>query len=130
MSSTMAKSSARPKHLNLLQIRLPVPGIVSILHRVSGAILFLMLPLLLWLLQSSLRSPESFAAFQGFMGNPLVKLVLLGLFWGYVHHLLAGVRHLFLDLHMGTELETARASSMVVLAAGIVLTLLLGLRLW
>jgi succinate dehydrogenase / fumarate reductase cytochrome b subunit len=124
----MAKS--RPKHLNLLQIRLPVPGIVSILHRVSGVILFLMLPLMLWLLQSSLSSPEAFAGFQAFMGNPLVKLVLLGLFWGYVHHLLAGVRHLFLDLHIGSELETARASGMVVLAGGIILTLLLGVRLW
>ncbi|MCE2998597.1 MAG: succinate dehydrogenase, cytochrome b556 subunit [Betaproteobacteria bacterium] len=128
MSSIMAKS--RPKHLNLLQIRLPVPGIVSILHRISGAILFLLLPLLLWLLQASLQSAESFARFQSLMAHPLAKLVLLGLFWGYAHHLLAGLRHLLLDLHIGTELETARASSMVVLAGGIVLTLALGLQIW
>lgn len=128
MSSTVAKP--RPKHLNLIQIRLPVPGIVSIMHRVSGAVLFLMLPLLLWLLQSSLQSPESFARFQSFVAYPLVKLVLLGLFWGYAHHLLAGVRHLFLDLHIGAELETARASSIVVLAGAIILTLAVGVRVW
>ncbi len=128
MSSTVAKT--RPKHLNLVTIRLPVPGIVSIMHRVSGAVLFLMLPLLLWLFQSSLQSPESFAAFHSVVSNPLMKLFLLALLWGYLHHLLAGVRHLFLDLHIGAELETARASSIVVLIGAIVLTLAVGVRLW
>jgi succinate dehydrogenase / fumarate reductase, cytochrome b subunit len=128
VSSTVAKS--RPKHLNLIKIRLPVPGIISIMHRVSGAVLFLMLPLLLWLFQSSLQSPESYAALHAVIAHPLMKLVLLGLLWGYLHHLLAGVRHLFLDLHMGAELETARASAIVVLAAGIILTLAVGVRLW
>ncbi len=128
MSSTVAKT--RPKHLNLVTIRLPVPGIVSIMHRVSGAVLFLMLPLLLWLFQSSLQSPESFAAFYAVVSNPLMKLFLLALLWGYLHHLLAGVRHLFLDLHIGAELETARASSLVVLIGAIVLTLAVGVRLW
>lgn len=128
MSSTVAKP--RPKHLNLIAIRLPVPGIVSIMHRVSGAVLFLMLPLLLWLFQSSLQSPESFARFHGVVSHPVMKLVLLGLLWGYLHHLLAGIRHLFLDLHVGAELETARASSVVVLVSAIVLTLVVGVRLW
>lgn len=128
MSSTMAKP--RPKHLNLLQIRLPVPGVVSILHRISGAILFLLLPVLLWLLQFSLQSAQSFAQFQSLLSNPLAKLLLLALFWGYVHHLLAGLRHLFLDLHVGAQLETARASAMAVLAGGIVMTLALGVRIW
>lgn len=128
MSSTVAKT--RPKHLNLVTIRLPVPGIVSIMHRVSGAVLFLMLPLLLWLFQSSLQSPESFAKFHAVVSNPLMKLFLLALLWGYLHHLLAGVRHLFLDLHVGAELETARASSLVVLIGAIVLTLAVGVRLW
>ena len=128
MSSTVAKT--RPKHLNLLVIRLPVAGIVSIMHRVSGAVLFLMLPLLLWLFQSSLQSSESFARFHAVVSNPLMKLFLLALLWGYLHHLLAGVRHLFLDLHIGAELETARASSIVVLISAIVLTLVVGVRLW
>jgi len=128
VSSTVAKP--RPKHLNLIAIRLPVPGIVSIMHRISGAVLFLMLPLLLWLFQTSLQSPESFAKFHAVIVHPVMKLVLLGLLWGYLHHLLAGVRHLFLDLHVGAELETARASSLVVLISAIVLTLLVGVRLW
>lgn len=128
MSSTVAKT--RPKHLNLIVIRLPVAGIVSIMHRVSGAVLFLMLPLLLWLFQSSLQSSESFARFHAVVSNPLMKLFLLALLWGYLHHLLAGIRHLFLDLHIGAELETARASSIVVLVGAIVLTLAVGVRLW
>ena len=127
MSSTVAKT--RPKHLNLIVIRLPVAGIVSIMHRVSGAVLFLMLPLLLWLFQSSLQSSESFARFHAVVSNPLMKLFLLALLWGYLHHLLAGIRHLFLDLHIGAELETARASSIVALVSAIVLTLVVGVRL-
>lgn len=128
MSSTVAKP--RPKHLNLIKIRLPMPGIISIMHRVSGVVLFLMLPLLLWLLQTSLQSPESYGKLHAVVAHPLMKLVLLGLLWGYLHHLLAGVRHLFLDLHVGAELEAARASSIVVLAAGIILALAAGVRLW
>jgi succinate dehydrogenase / fumarate reductase cytochrome b subunit len=128
VASTVAKP--RPKHLNLLQIRLPIAGIVSIMHRVSGAVLFLMLPLLLWLFQASLESPASFAQFRSVVTHPLMKLVLLGLLWGYLHHLFAGMRHLFLDLDLGTELETARLTSIIVLAASIVLTLVLGVALW
>lgn len=128
MSSTVAKP--RPKHLNLMQIRQPLPAIISIMHRISGAVLFLAIPLLLWLFQSTLESPASFAGFQSVMANPLVKIVLLGLLWGYLHHLLAGFRHLFLDLHVGVELETARLTSMIVLAAGIALTLAVGVALW
>lgn len=128
MASTVAKP--RPKHLNLMVIRLPMPGIISIMHRVSGAVLFLMLPLLLWLFQASLESPATFAKFRTVVAYPLMKLLLLGLLWGYLHHLFAGLRHLFLDLDLGTELATARLTSMIVLAAGIVLTLVLGVALW
>lgn len=128
MSSTVAKT--RPKHLNLMVIRLPLPGIISIMHRVSGAVLFLLLPLLLWLFQASLESQSTFAAFRDVVAHPLVKLLLLGLLWGYLHHLFAGLRHLFLDLDLGTELATARLTSGIVLAAGIVLTLAAGVALW
>lgn len=128
MSSTMAKT--RPRHLKLWQIRLPVPGIISILHRMSGAALFLLMPLLLWLFELSLRSPESFARLHAVAAHPLMKLILLGLLWAYLHHLFAGIRHLLLDMHVGTELETARASSMVVLGAAILLTLAVGVKLW
>lgn len=128
MSSTVARK--RPKYLNLLKIRLPVAGIISIMHRVSGAVLFLLIPLLLYLFQMSLQSGMTFMEFQEIVRRPLVKLILLGLLWGYLHHLFAGLRHLFLDLHIGISLETARLTSIVVLVAGIVLTLLVGVRLW
>jgi len=128
VSSTAAKP--RPKHLNLMQIRQPMPAIISIMHRISGAVLFLLIPLLLWLFQASLESVVTFAEFRGVVAHPLVKLVLIGLLWGYLHHLLAGLRHLFLDLDIGTELETARLTSIIVLSAGIVLTLAVGVALW
>ncbi len=128
MSSIVARK--RPKHLNLLQIRLPVAGIISIMHRVSGAVLFLLIPLLLYLFQQSLQSGITYLEFQDIVRRPLVKLILLGLLWGYLHHLFAGLRHLFLDLHIGISLETARLTSVIVLVLGIVLTLLVGVRLW
>ena len=73
----MAIKKKRPKNLDLTMIRLPLPGILSILHRISGAVIFLLLPVLLWLFQSSLTSPETFATFKGVVGNPLVKIILL-----------------------------------------------------
>ena len=91
----------RPKYLNLFEIKLPLPGWVSILHRVSGAGLFLMLPVLIWLLDMSLGSPEQIATFQSVVGHPLVKLVLLGLMWAYLHHFCMGIRILLLDVHVG-----------------------------
>jgi len=128
VSSTVAKP--RPKHLNLLVIRLPLPAIISIMHRISGAVLFLLLPLLLWMFQASLRSPASFDALRAAVAHPLAKLLLIAILWGYLHHLFAGLRHLFLDLDVGTELATARLTSMIVLVAGIALTLGVGVMLW
>ena len=120
----------RPKYLNLLKIRLPLPGWVSILHRISGAALFLFIPFLLWLLQQSLGSAESYEGFKNALANPLVKLVLFGLVWAFLHHFFAGIRYLALDMHLGIELGPARASSTAVLIASILLTLLIGVRLW
>ena len=122
--------TSRPKHLNLMEIRLPLPAFVSILHRVSGAILFLMLPLLLCLLAGSLESPQSFAVFKTWVGHPLMKIVLLGLLWAYLHHFCAGIRHLALDMDKGTELETARATSYAVLGVSLALTAVIGGLLW
>jgi len=120
----------RPKHLNLFQIKLPIPAVVSILHRVSGAGLFLMLPFLLYLLQSSLQSPSSYVLFRDLMSNVLVKLLLLGLLWAFLHHFAAGIRYLLLDVHIGTALAPARASSFAVIGVSLVLTLIFGAWLW
>jgi succinate dehydrogenase / fumarate reductase cytochrome b subunit len=120
----------RPKYLNLVQIRLPVPGLVSIMHRVSGAALFLFIPFLLTLFEMSLDSPQSYARFKGVFSHWAVKVIVIGLVWAYLHHLLAGVRHLALDLHYGSDLGPARASSWVVLAGGIILTAAVGVLIW
>ena len=125
-----ATARKRPKFLALHQIRLPLPGIVSILHRVSGAGLFLMLPLLLWLFDRRLGSPVAYDAYRDVVSNPLVKIVLFGLRWAYLNHFCAGIRFLLLDVHVGVDLEPARRSSMVVLIVSIVLTLAIGVALW
>jgi succinate dehydrogenase cytochrome b subunit len=124
-------SKPRPVYLNLFAIRLPLPGLVSILHRASGALLFLVgIPALLWGVQASLASAETYARFQSVLATPLAKLIALALAWAYVHHLLAGLRHLVLDLDIGTELQPARQSSAAVFVLAIILTLVIAVRLW
>lgn len=125
-----ASTRNRPKHLDLVKIRLPVPGVVSILHRISGAGLFLMLPFLLYLLQLSLQAPDTYVVFRSIFANPLVKLLLIGLLWAFLHHFCAGIRYLVLDMHIGTDLHSARSSSYAVLAVSLVMTVLLGAWLW
>lgn len=121
----------RPVYLNLVRIRLPLPGIVSILHRLSGAALYLIgLPLLLFGVQRSLASPEAFDSFRGALSNPLAKIVLIGLIWAYLHHFFAGIRFLLLDVQQGIELKPTRISSIVVLVVSLALTLFVGVRLW
>lgn len=123
-------SKARPKFLNLFQIRQPVPAVVSFLHRLSGAILFAFLWIFLVGLQRSLASPESYAELLALLDQPLVKLPLLGLLWAGLHHTFAGIRHLALDLQLGIQLPAARASAYAVLVASLGLTLIFGVLLW
>ena len=120
----------RPVYLNLLAIRLPLPALVSILHRVSGALLFLVgIPALLWLTQRASGSPEAWAHMRDAFASPFVKLCALVIAWSYIHHLLAGVRHLLMDLHVGMDLGPARQSSAAVLVLGVLLTLAVAVRL-
>jgi succinate dehydrogenase / fumarate reductase cytochrome b subunit len=127
---------ARPQYRNLslallLRYRLPIPGIASILHRVSGALLFLVgIPLTLYLLQQSITSEISFQSYREFVSNWFVKLVLLALIWSYLHHFFAGIRFLFLDIHVGVEKEKARASATAVMVVSLILTFILGLKLF
>jgi succinate dehydrogenase / fumarate reductase cytochrome b subunit len=123
-------ANARPKYLNLFQIRQPVPAVVSILHRISGAVLFLFLWLFLKGLDRSLASPESFADVKALLGHPLAKLVTLGLVWAFLHHTFAGLRHLGLDLRLGIDLPKARASAFAVLVLSLGLTLVIAALLW
>jgi succinate dehydrogenase / fumarate reductase cytochrome b subunit len=119
----------RPLWYNLNLLDLPLPGLVSILHRISGALLFLLIFFLLYLFDASLASQERFDSARAVVANPLAKLVLLGLLWAFLHHLCAGIRYLFLDVHKGLEKETARTTSIAVLAVSLVLTVVLGVAL-
>lgn len=131
MTTPSAAVKKRPKHLDLSKIRLPVPGVVSILHRISGAVMFLLLiPLLLSSLDASLASQESFEDLRFALGNPLLKLVVLGLSWAFLHHFFAGIRYLLLDLHIGIDLPSTRFWSKAVLVVSGVLTLLVAVALW
>jgi succinate dehydrogenase / fumarate reductase cytochrome b subunit len=120
---TKAPPKPRPMYLNLLQIRLPLPGILSIMHRISGAALFVCLPLLLWLLDRSLDTEVGYDFVKQVLAHWLVKLVLAGLLWGFMHHFCAGIRYLFLDMHKGIDLQSARMSAKVVYFVSIPLTL-------
>jgi len=123
-------ASQRPKYLDLFRIRLPLPGIVSILHRISGAALFAFAWALLYLLQESLRSAESHAHFAALTGHWLVKLFLIGMLWAFLHHFFAGLRYLLLDIRVADDLGPARATSAAVLAISLALSAILGVMLW
>ena len=125
------ETRSRPVYLDLPRIRLPLPGIVSILHRISGALLFVAgIPLLLACVGASLASPESFAQLRGALSHPIAKLALLGFAWAYIHHFCAGVRFLLLDMLKGIELFAARRTSVVVMVVSLALTAVVGARLW
>ena len=109
------KPIARPVYLNLLRIHLPLAGWVSILHRVSGALLFAVLPLGVWALSVSLSGEAGFRRVADGMTQPLTKLFLLFLTWAFAHHLFAGLRHLALDVRWGVDLYRARQTSIAVL---------------
>ena len=134
MSSAAARK-ARPKYLSLrallFEIRLPLPGWVSILHRISGALLvFPFAAWLLYMLDASLLSEVSFEKVKGYLRLPLVKAGMLLFVWAYCHHFCAGIRFLLLDLNKGIELRQARLSSLIVLIASLSLTAWFGTRLW
>lgn len=121
----------RPVYLNLFAIRLPLPGFVSFLHRATGALLFVAgIPLLLWVVQRGLASPDAWGAMRATLAHPVAKLVLVVLAWAYFHHFLAGIRHLLLDLHVGIDLAPARRSSALVLVLALVLALAVAAVLW
>jgi len=114
----------------LLTYRLPVAGLVSIMHRISGALLFLALPFLLWMFDLSLTSEDTFERLRALGSHSLVKLILLVLIWALFHHLVAGIRYLLLDLHIGLDLKASRASAIAVYAVSLPLTFLAALKLF
>jgi succinate dehydrogenase / fumarate reductase, cytochrome b subunit len=121
---------SRPKNLNLFTIRLPINALVSILHRATGCVLFLILPVILLLLQFSLNSAEHYETVIAILHSPLIKIMLLGLAWAFFHHFFAGIRHLAMDVHWMTTLMKARYTSKVVLVLGALATLVLAVKIW
>ena len=123
---------------DLTTYRLPPAGIVSILHRVSGVLMFLLLPFIIWMFDTSISSEISFERFKsafnsgmGFVPGVLVKLVALALIWAYLHHFIAGLRHLWMDVsHAAVTKEFGQSSAIVTLALSILLTIALGLKLF
>ena len=134
MSETASKRRPQYRNLSVPQIlsyRLPLAGKTSILHRVSGALLFLCLPIVIVpLFGRSVTSPETFAGLAQWTSNPLFKLVLLAIIWGYLHHFCAGIRYLTLDMHMGNDKQTAQKTAAAVLVVSLALTVILGLKLF
>ena len=143
---TELASSSRPRRefrninafTDLTTYRLPPAGIVSILHRVSGVLMFLLMPFIIWMFDTSVSSEISFGKFTsvftaglGFVPGVLVKLVVLALIWAYLHHFIAGLRHLWMDVsHAAVTKEFGAKSAVGTLAASIVLTLVLGAKLF
>ena len=144
---TELASSARPKRPEFRNIhvlkdlpsyRLPAAGIVSILHRISGFIMFLLLPFIIWMFDVSVSSEISFGRFTsafgkgiGFVPGGFIKLVALALIWAYLHHFIAGLRHLWMDIsHAAVSKEFGKSSAAVTLVLSVALTLILGAKLF
>jgi len=137
----LAKKRPEFRNINALtdlpSYRLPAAGIVSILHRISGLIMFLLLPLIVWMFDTSVSSEISFAKFSaafnvglGFVPAVLVKVVVLGLIWAYLHHLIAGVRHVYMDVCHAVTKEFGKSSAVVTLVLSLGLTAALGAKLF
>src|SRR5499427_8100995 len=106
----------RPLWFNLSPLNLPVPGLLSIFHRISGFVLFVGLIVFLYLLDLSLASESGYAKAAQYLSNPIWKLLAIASIWSLLHHMCAGIRHLFLDIDVGTSLQAARRSAYVVFA--------------
>ena len=141
MTELAKKKRPEFRNLNLFSdvrtYRLPLAGFISILHRVSGMLMFILLPLVIWMFDTSVSSEISFARFSaafnvglGFVPGWFIKLVALALIWAYLHHLAAGVRHLYLDVSHKTTKDFGRQSAVATLVFSIGLTLILGAKLF
>jgi succinate dehydrogenase / fumarate reductase cytochrome b subunit len=139
MAETTAKQrpGANMRLIEATQYRLPPAAVVSILHRLSGILMFVLLPFIIWLLDKSLTSEVSYSAFSSVFVSGLwifpailVKLVVLALIWAYLHHFIAGLRHLWMDATHSVSKEFGRSSALVTLGLSILLTLALGFKLF
>ena len=131
------RPGANMRLIDALQYKLPLAGLVSILHRASGMLMFFLLPLVIWLFDNSITSEISFDKFAsaftagiGFVPGFVIKLVVLALIWAYLHHLIAGIRHLWMDATHSVTLAIGRASAISTLVSSLGLTAFLGAKLF
>lgn len=132
-----ARPGANMRLVDALQYRLPIAGFVSILHRASGMLMFFLLPFIVWLFDTSVTSEISFDRFAsaftagiGFVPGLVVKLVVLALIWAYLHHAIAGIRHLWMDATHSVSKEFGRRSAVATMVLSLALTALLGAKLF
>ena len=141
--SNINKTGKKPEFRNINAMRdlptyrLPVAGWVSILHRASGAIMFLLMPFIIWMFDNSISSEISFEKFKaifnigvGFVPGWFFKLLVLAIIWAYLHHLIAGVRHLYMDAKHAVSKEFGRSSAITTLVISIGLTIVLAAKLF
>jgi len=137
MAETIKTRPGTMKLVDAMQYRLPLAGWVSILHRASGLLLFILMPCIIWMFDTSVTSEVSFESFRsafvagvGFIPGWFVKLVALAIIWAYLHHFIAGLRHLWMDMTHSVSKEFGRQSAVVTLVLSIALTVLLGAKLF
>jgi succinate dehydrogenase / fumarate reductase cytochrome b subunit len=123
-------NNQRPKNLNLLTIQFPIPAIVSILHRISGFILFLLIPFLLWALQLSLTSEQGFDDIHQETTSLCAKVIIWLALSAFIYHFIAGIRHLLMDIHIGESLRSGRVGSILTLIISALLIIITGIWLW
>lgn len=123
-------SSQRPINLDLASLKFPPMAIASILHRISGVLLFILLPLVLYMLSLSLQSTNSFNELKDFLLHPHIKLAVWVFISALSYHVLAGIRHIILDMGVGEDVGTAKLSAVAVIVLAIVMTCLLGMWIW
>ena len=130
MRKTTTVNQKRPVNLDLSSLKYPPMAIVSILHRISGLVLFLLLPMMLYFLSLSLRSAASFDDLQTILACAYTKLLLWVFSSALIYHVMAGIRHMLMDLGWGEQLVTGRRSAVTLIILSIILTVLLGVWIW
>lgn len=126
----MTVNHQRPVNLDLASLKFPPMAIASILHRISGLVLLLLLPFMLYFLNVSLQSPASFQHLKTLLTIPCYKLILLAFSAAWIYHLLAGFRHMFMDIGFGEHLQTARRSAIAVIVLATLLSIFMGVWIW
>jgi succinate dehydrogenase / fumarate reductase, cytochrome b subunit len=126
----MAVPDTRPFYLNLIKIRLPVPGVVSIFHRISGILMFLAIPLGVYILDLSLQNEQGFQQASELLSHPFSQLILLALIWSVIHHFFAGIRFLLIDFDIGLEKDESIKTAWLVIFAEVITLILVVLGVY